>query len=358
LSSQPDVIPAKAVPNGGLSLPINSKEGDGIQSTVLDPGFRRGDGNLLPPAVAQPLDRSWTEAEAFAYCSQLTRSHYENFPVGSLLLPKNLQPAIHSLYAFMRTADDFSDEDRRPGDEAERLAWLETWDQMLLDCQKGSARHPIFIALRAMLDRYKLPVEWLRDLLRAFKQDVTVRRYATYEDLLTYCRYSANPVGRLILTLFGYRDEELYRLSDAICTGLQLANHWQDVAVDLQKDRIYLPQEDMVRFGIPSSPHVVSGDPGALRKDSGPPTEALGGDGFRQLMAFEVARARGLFVTGRSLPEKVQGRLRWELRFTWSGGMRILDKIEAVDYDVFRHRPVVTKLDWALVALRGAFFHG
>jgi phytoene synthase len=289
----------------------------------------------LPSSVAEPLNRAWTEEQAFRYCADLTRSHYENFPVGSALMPKELQPAVHSLYAFMRTADDFSDEDRKAGDEAERMAWLNTWEAMLSDCEKGKAEHPIFVALRATLARHSLPVQWLRDLLRAFKMDITVRRYETYEELLTYCRYSANPVGRLILTLSGYRDEERYALSDAICAGLQLANHWQDVAVDLKKDRIYLPQEDMRRFGV-----------------------NFGEDGktaFRDLMAFEVARTRELFAKGRLLPEKVHGRLKFELRFTWHGGVRILDKIEKADYDVFTRRPVVTKADWFGIALRTLF---
>jgi len=290
----------------------------------------------LPPVVAVPLERSWTEAEAFAYCSALTKAHYENFPVGSSLIPRDLQPAVHSLYAFMRTADDFSDEDRKAGDETERMAWLDSWEAMLLDPRP---KHPVFIALQSTLRRHPLPVEWLRDLVHAFKMDVSVRRYETGGKLLDYCRYSANPVGRLILTLFGFRDEELYRLSDAICTGLQLANHWQDVAIDLQKDRIYLPQDSWRRFGI-------------REEDLFKQTATLA---FKQLLAFEVARAREFFAQGRSLPEKVRGRLRWELRFTWQGGVRILDKIESADYDVFSRRPVITRADWFRIAVRSLF---
>jgi squalene synthase HpnC len=291
---------------------------------------------LLPPSVAEPFGRSWSEAEAFSYCKRLTRGHYENFPVGSVLIPGRLQPAVHALYAFMRTSDDFSDENRRTGDETERLAWLRSWEALLDDCVRGEARHPIFIALRRTLEQHRLPVEWLRDLLHAFQMDVTVRRYQTYDDLLAYCRYSAHPVGRLILTLFGYRDEELYRLSDAICTGLQLANHWQDVAVDLEKDRIYLPQKDMARFGY-SEDHL---------------RQRVVNKAFEDLLQMEVARTRQLFSVGRTLPERVFGRLRYELRFTWNGGVRILDKIEAVRYDVFTHRPVVTRADWFGIALR------
>jgi hydroxysqualene synthase len=312
------------------------------------------------------MTRSWTEGEAFDYCSRLTRAHYENFPVGSWLIPAALQPAVHSLYAFMRTADDFSDEDRQPGDEAERMAWLESWESMLADSLSGEGRHPIFIALRSTLSRHELPAQWLRDLLHAFKMDVTVRRYVTFQDLLGYCRYSANPVGRLILTLFGYRDEELYQLSDAICTGLQLANHWQDVAVDLKKDRIYIPQDDLRKFGVNESwlfgQNVPSSQPSpdasvGRRGNTPSPVQRTGegggeGTSFKQLLAFEVERAREFFAQGRTLPERVSGRLRWELRLTRLGGMRILDKIQAVDCDVFARRPVVTKWDWAMIALR------
>ena len=285
----------------------------------------------LPPAM--------TEAEAYAYCTRLMRAHYENFPVGSFLIPGELRPAVHSLYAFMRTADDFSDENRKSGDEPERMDRLNQWEAMLCDCEAGKADHPIFIALRATLRRYDLPAQWLHDLLHAFKMDVTVRRYATQADLQTYCRNSANPVGRLILTLFGYRDEELYQLSDAVCTGLQLANHWQDLSVDLDKNRIYLPEESSRRFGVTEED--------LFRRTATP--------AFKELLAFEVARARGLFKIGRTLPEKVQGRLRWELRFTWQGGVRILDKIEKADFDVFTQRPVVTKTDWLGIAFRSFF---
>ncbi|HVO32743.1 MAG TPA: squalene synthase HpnC [Elusimicrobiota bacterium] len=290
----------------------------------------------MPPTVAAPLSRSWSDPEAFAYCTALTKSHYENFPVGSWLMPAKLQPAVHSLYAFMRTADDFADENRSAGDETERLRYLSSWRQMLTECERGRAQHPIFIALQRTVAQYQLPVSWLRDLLHAFEMDATVRRYSTNDDLLEYCRYSANPVGRLILTLSGYRDERLYELSDAICTGLQLANHWQDVAVDLQKDRIYLPQEDMKRFGVADE---------SLRTQRAD-------DAYRRLLAFEVSRAREFFRKGQSLPEQVSGRLRWELRLTWHGGVRILDKIQALDFDTLTRRPVVGAWDWIGLAAR------
>jgi len=248
-------------------------------------------------------------------------------------MPKDIQPAIHNLYAFMRTADDFSDEDRKQGDENQRLTWLKTWNQMLDDCQTGTPRHPIFIALKVTLAKYDLPVQWLKDLLHAFEMDLTVSRYKTFADVLNYCRYSANPVGRLILTLNGYRDDAMYGLSDAICSGLQLANHWQDVAVDLKKDRIYLPQDDMARYGVTEATLP----------------QGVDGFGFRALLSYEVERARDLFKQGRMLPECVTGRLRYELRLTWQGGVRILDKIDDVHFDVFRHRPVLTKWDWPML---------
>lgn len=293
----------------------------------------------LPPEVAAVAQRTWTLEESLAYCTRLSLGHYENFPVGSFLVPAGLRPAIHSLYAFMRTADDFSDEGRRPGDEEERLGYLQTWDEMLTDCEHGKAEHPIFIALRATLEKHQLPTVWLHDLLRAFMMDCTVRQYPTFGDLLEYCRYSANPVGRLILTLFGYREEELYRLSDLICTGLQLANHWQDVAIDLEKERVYVPQEDLLRFGV------------LLDQEAAKPISAS----FGRLMAFEVERAREFFLQGQSLPDRVRGRLRLELRFTWKGGVRILEKIKQADHDVFRHRPEVTKLDWLSIAVSTLF---
>lgn len=317
----------------------------------------------LPDEVAEPLGRPWSQEEAFRYCADLTRRHYENFPVGSWLVPPSLRPAVHSLYAFMRTADDFADEKRTLGDESERLAYLASWESLLEDCEQGEARHPVFVALRVTLNQHPLPVQWLRDLLTAFKMDVTVRRYAAYADVLNYCRYSANPVGRLILSLFEYRDEELYRLSDCICTALQLANHWQDVAIDLQKDRIYLPQEDLRRFGVqkewmfaqanvipakaksPLTPPFAKGGAGGF----GSPLTSRGDDdweNFRRLMAFQVRRTRELFESGKSLPERVRGRLRWELRLTWRGGSSILDKIEQARCDVFRQRPTVTRTDW------------
>lgn len=294
----------------------------------------------LPAALLEPLQRSWSEVESFDYCSKLTKAHYENFPVGSVLAPAHMQKAIHSLYAFMRTADDFADENRANGDEAERLAYLESWDELLTQMVSSTPQHPIFIALKKTVADYHLPIEWLRDLLTAFKLDVTKRRYGNQQELLDYCRYSANPVGRLILTLFGYRSEPLYQLSDAICTGLQLANHWQDVAVDLAKDRIYLPQDEMSVHGLSDL------DLFELKSSNVPLTSTEKGKRFQKFLAYKVQETQKLFEKGKPLPSFVRGRLRLELKLTWWGGVTVLQKIQAIQMDVFQHRPVVGKWDW------------
>jgi phytoene synthase len=260
-----------------------------------------------------------TLEEAFAHCEARVRSHYENFPVG-LFVPREKRPYVHALYAFARAADDFADEACYQGVRAEKL---DEWEARLHAAYRGQAEDPIFLALGETVRRLEIPKPLLLDLLSAFRQDTVKRRYATWEELLDYCRRSADPVGRLVLLVFGYRDPELPPLSDAICTGLQLANHWQDLAVDLDKDRIYVPQELLERFGVPESRLF------ARRAD----------ERFGALMAELVARARELFARGRPLCDRVGRDLRFEMRLTWLGGSAILDRIQAVDYDVFRHRP-------------------
>ncbi len=263
--------------------------------------------------------------EAFTYCRQMAESHYENFPVGSLLIPKPLRKHVYSIYAFARTADDFADEGYETGEltEAERLAALNDWQQKLERCFVGEADHPVFIALGATVKELNLPIKLLSDLLSAFKQDVVKRRYASFDEVLDYCTGSANPVGRLILLLFGYRDERLHRLSDHICTALQLANFWQDVSVDIRKDRIYLPQDEMEKFGVTVDD---------LR-------EARFSSQFAELMKFQVERTWELFHQGRELPELVHGRLKYELRLTWFGGTNILKQIEGLGYNTLNQRP-------------------
>ncbi len=302
--------------------------------------------STLAHTIDSPLQTStaWDVESSYAYCERLARSHYENFPVGSVLVPKHLRKYFYSIYAFARTADDFADEGYADNhSEAERLDLLDEWRLMLQDCFAGRATHPIFIALHDTRANCKLPISLFEDLLSAFSQDVVKRRYQIFDELLDYCRRSANPIGRLILLLFGYKDEQLHQLSDNICTGLQLANHWQDVAIDLQKDRVYLPQEDLTRYGLT----VEELQQQQLSKS------------FLELMKFEVARARQLFTAGKPLCTAVTGRLGIELRVVWLGGSRILNGIEANGYDVFNKRPVITKRDKLTIlftALRkGAF---
>ncbi len=279
---------------------------------------------------AQLLRQSWTIDSAFRYCERLARAHYENFPVGSLLIPKTLRKHFYSLYAFARTADDFADEGEADShNENVRLADLNEWRSRLQQAFQGQATHPIFIALAATCESFRLPQEHFEDLLSAFTQDVTTRRYASFSDLLDYCRRSANPIGRLILRLFGYEDEEKFLWSDDICTALQLTNHWQDVRVDLKKDRIYLPLADLARFGVTVE---------ALQNRTATAE-------IRELMRFEVERARQLFLRGKPLCTAVGGRLGFELRAVWQGGWRILDRIAQNRYDVLQHRPVITKMD-------------
>jgi squalene synthase HpnC len=288
-----------------------------------------------PPIPSQLDERSWTLEEAFDYCDRLASSHYENFPVGSRFIPKKLRPYVHSVYAFARIADDFADEPHYVDNL--RLAFLENWENQLLQCLWRKPQHPVFVALKETIERFDLPVALFQDLLMAFKMDVTTKRRQRFEDLLTYCRYSANPVGQLVLLLFGYRDPELPTLSDAICTALQLANFWQDVAVD-EKDRIYLPLDDMAEFGYREE------DLKAHRCN----------EAFRNLMRHEIARTRELFHRGRPLCDRVGRDLQFELHLVWNGGMTILDRIERADYNVFTCRPTIGLRDKIAVVAKAA----
>jgi hydroxysqualene synthase len=291
--------------------------------------------------------RRWSVEDSFRYCERLARAHYENFPVGSVLIPKRLRKHFYSIYAFARTADDFADEGLGLNQTAEqRLALIAAWREQLHMAFNGEARHPVFIALRETRARFDLPLSLFDDLLSAFGQDVVKLRYENFDELLDYCRRSANPVGRLVLLLFGYSDAELHEQSDDICTALQLANHWQDVGIDLDKDRIYLPEVDLDRFGVTVDELKMG----------------LPGPNFKELLKFEIARAREYFLRGKPLCAAVSGRLGLELRAVWLGGWRILDRIEENDYDVFARRPEITfsdKLRMVLGAFRkGAFRRG
>ena len=261
---------------------------------------------------------------AFRRCWQIATSHYENFSVGSRLLPRSLRRHVAAIYAFARTADDIADEGTRPA--AERLAQLDAWGQALEQCFAGHATHPIFVALAHTAAEFALPIDPFRKLLQAFRSDVEFRPFETFEELRRYCQCSADPVGYLILYLFGYRDAPRQHLADQICTGLQLANFWQDLAVDAANGRLYVPREDLERFRC-----------SAVEVTRGIPTSA-----FRRLMAFEVQRARAMLEAGLQLAADVDRRTAREvLLFAW-GGLAILRKIEAADYDVFARRPVLS----------------
>ena len=261
--------------------------------------------------------------------------HYENFPVASRLVPARLRPAVVAIYRFARTADDFADEgDAPPG---ERLASLERFDAALREIAAGgNPALPPFPELTTAIREHRLPIALFHDLLSAFKQDVTVARYATFADVRDYCRRSADPVGRLLLALYGAQTDDNLRHSDSICTGLQLANFWQDIAIDWRKDRVYVPQEDLDRFGV-SLAHIADG-----RVDAA----------WRDLLGFECARTRSLLESGRPLTRRLPWRLGLELSAVIEGGLRIVKRIDAVGGDVFTRRPVLRKRDWCAVAYR------
>lgn len=263
--------------------------------------------------------RSLTVDEAFEICRRRARAHYENFPVG-LFVPRDKQPYVHALYAFARAADDFADEPRYEGMRREKL---DEWERRLHEAYEGRAEDPIFVALGETVRRLDVPKGLLLDLLSAFRQDTEKQRYETWEELLDYCRRSADPVGRLVLLVFGQDEPALPPLSDAICTALQLANHWQDLAIDVARGRLYVPRELLDRFGVKE----WDLNAGRLTPE------------FHALMAELVARARDLFARGKPLCDRVGRELRFEMRLVWLGGSSILDRIEAAGFDVFRRRP-------------------
>jgi squalene synthase HpnC len=266
----------------------------------------------------------------------LSVGHYENFPVASVLVPARYRDAVIAIYRFARTADDIADEGGAA--PAARHRALDAFSRRLDAIERGETpTEAPFVDLALAVRRHHLPIARLRDLLSAFAQDIDVTRYPTYDDVLDYCRRSANPVGRLLLAMYGIDDAQALAESDAICTALQLANFWQDVAIDWRKGtRLYLPLEDLARFGVPLS-HVANG---------------VCDEPFSRLMAFETARTRTLFVSGRRLIRRLPWRLGLELTAVIAGGMRVLERIDAVRGDVFTQRPVLGKRDWALLALR------
>jgi phytoene synthase len=277
---------------------------------------------------------------AYARCLEIARGHYENFPVASRLLPRAMRPHVAAIYAFARTADDFADEGNRPDDE--RLALLDDWRDRLHRAAGGDFvaddfdAAAIFRALAVTMRRHQLEVELFDDLLSAFRQDVLVKRYEAWDDVLDYCRRSANPVGRLVLRLAGYRDARLDDFSDAVCTALQLTNFWQDLGIDWRRGRLYVPQA-VIR--------AAAADEGDLDRERLTPE-------WRTALASAASRTRMLFDQGRPIADAVRGRLRWELRATWLGGMRILERLEAAGFDIFRARPALAWTDAVVIGAK------
>ena len=274
--------------------------------------------------------RSWTLPQARRFCAEMATGHYENFPVLTRVLPAELRPHFAAVYAYCRFADDLADE---VADPAESLRLLDWWQDELDACYAGRTRHPIFVALAPTVERYGIPVQPFADLLDAFRQDQRVTRYGTFDELRDYCRRSADPVGRIVLHLFGAAHEGTFAHSDRICTGLQLANHWQDVGRDLARGRVYLPQEDLDRFGVevPGARH----DPTA----------------FADLMRFEVDRAERWLRDGLPLVadlrrrQDVPARAGWMIALFAHGGLTVCRRIRAVGYRTLAVRPKVRKRD-------------
>ncbi len=279
-------------------------------ATTSRPADWTGELPLSPP----PLD------QARQYCERLVRNHYENFPIASLLLPRDLRSHFYPVYAYCRWADDLGDE---TGDRARSLFLLDRWEEELRACYQGRVRHPVFVALRETVEQLEIPQQPFLDLIAAFRQDQTKTRYRNFQELLGYCRYSANPVGRLVLHLCGYRDPELQQLSDYTCTALQLANFWQDVARDFRIGRVYLPLDDMARHGY-------SEDDLAHFRYNG---------NFVSLLKELIERTRELFWKGLPLASRVGIRLAVDVELFSRAGMEILKLIERQNYNVLARRP-------------------
>jgi squalene synthase HpnC len=288
----------------------------------------------LPPEYAIP-DEAPSLAEAREYCRRLARSHYENFSVASWFLPAPLRQHFLNVYAYCRISDDLGDE---VGDTSVSLQLLDLWETELNACYAGDPRHPVFVALAETVRQFQIPKFEFADLLTAFRQDQTITRYETFADLLGYCRYSANPVGHLVLYLCGYSDTERQTLSDFTCTALQLANFWQDVSADFAKGRIYLPLEDLRRFGVTEA---------VIREAENTP-------GFREMLKFEVERAREWFKQGLPLIAKVDRKLATDIDLFSRGGQEILHAIERQNYGVLGNRPALSKTRKLALVARAA----
>jgi squalene synthase HpnC len=283
-----------------------------------------------PESVREPARNRADELEAaYAYCGQIARGHYENFTIASWLMPRAMRRHMHAIYAYARLADDLADEER---DRAK----LDQMERDLEEAYNGRPRGPLFLALADTARRYDIPPQPFLDLLRAFRSDIDFKGFETLDELLEYARYSANPVGRLVLFLFGYRDEQRQQLSDLICSGLQLANFWQDVAIDLEKGRVYIPRADLRRFGV----EIEELKRGALTPK------------FQALMRNEIGLTREMLLKGAELHRLVAGGLRRDVLMFAGGGLAILRAIERVEYDVFKRRPALNKLDYVTLGWR------
>jgi squalene synthase HpnC len=294
-----------------------------IQTAAENPTSSSIGWSRLPAAYAIPASAP-TLAEAREYCAHLARTHYENFSVATWFLPRRLRQHFCNVYAYCRISDDLGDE---VGDAAASLELLDQWQHELDTCYDGTPKHPVFVALAETVRQFDIPKQEFSDLLIAFRQDQTVTRFETFNDVLAYCRYSANPVGHLVLYLCGYRDAERQHLSDYTCTALQLANFWQDVSVDYAKGRIYLPLEDLRRFG-------VTEDDIASRRNI---------CSFCAMMKFEVDRAHDWFRQGLPLVGKVDRELAIDLELFSRGGQEILCAIERQGCAVLGNRPAISK---------------
>jgi squalene synthase HpnC len=290
--------------------------------------------NALPESYRIPASAP-SLPEAQAYCERLAKTHYENFSVATWFLPARLRQHFYNVYAYCRISDDLGDE---VGNPQQSLELLDQWEAELNACYAGSPRHPVFVALGETVKQCGIPKHEFSDLLIAFRQDQTVTRFDSFDDVLAYCRYSANPVGHLVLYLCGYSDAERRQLSDYTCTALQLANFWQDVVVDYSKGRIYLPLEDLRRFG-------VTGEDIAQRHAT---------PQFLELMKFEVERARAWFARGLPLVKMVNRELAIDLDLFSRGGLEILNAIEHQGFDVLHRRPAISKTRKLLLVARAA----
>ena len=285
---------------------------------------------FLPPHLAGEVPA--------ALCARLARTHYENFPIGSIFMPRSLRKHAFNVYAYCRVCDDLADE---TGDPQLSLRLLEWWREELHDCYANKPRHPVFQALRQTISEFDLPVQPFDDLISAFVQDQHVTRYATFGQLLDYCSRSANPVGRLFLCLLGYTDEPRRELSDFTCSALQLVNFWQDIAIDYTRGRVYIPQEDMERFSY-SEDELCNGVVNAS---------------FGRLMRFEIDRTRELFDRGAALPGLISGPAAADVELFTRCGLALLRSIERRDFDVYRKRITVSKITKAALAAGWAARH-